>query len=211
MFKHVIWDFDGTLFDTYPFFMSALRQALARHGIEEDARVMMEKFMDCEGAALEYFGHKHGLGEELRRDYHTIKAAEDLSLIRPFPGAREACEGVLAAGARNYILTHRDNTALDIVGMCGMESLFCEIVTSVSGFKRKPDPESVRYLMARHGMRPRETLIVGDRELEVELARNAGVSSCFFANGDARCTTQPDYTVTALGDGQLLDIVRGVR
>ena len=47
MLKHVIWDFDGTLFDTYPFFMSALSRALKLRGIAADARVMMAKFMDC--------------------------------------------------------------------------------------------------------------------------------------------------------------------
>ena len=56
-------------------------------------------------------------------------------------------------------------------------------------------------------VRPDETLIVGDRELEVQLARNAGVRSCFFANGDARCVTPPDYTVRELA--AVIDIVRG--
>ena len=207
MFRHVIWDFDGTLFDTYPFFMSALSRALERRGIAADARVMMAKFMDCERAALDYYCMRHGLGEDFRRDYFAIKAAENLSLIRQFPGAEAACRGVISAGGRNYILTHRDGSALGIVEMCGMGGLFCEIVTSDSGFPRKPDPAGAMYLMAKHSMRPDETLIVGDRELEVQLARNAGVRSCFFANGDARCVTPPDYTVRELA--AVIDIVRG--
>ena len=101
MLKHVIWDFDGTLFDTYPFFMSALSRALKLRGIAADARVMMAKFMDCERAALDYYCMRHGLGEDFRRDYFAIKAAEDLSLIRPFPGAEAACRGVISAGGRN--------------------------------------------------------------------------------------------------------------
>ena len=118
---------------------------------------------------------------------------------------------MLKAGARNFILTHRDDSAKQIVAFSGMSDLFTEIVTSDNGFKRKPDPEGVNYLIAKYAMNPAETMIVGDRELEVELGRSAGIVSCFFNNGDARCLTQPDYTINSLDDGQLIAIVEGRR
>ena len=62
MIKNVIWDFDGTLFNSYPYLAGALKDALAMHGIEEDLNAIIEKFMDCERAALEFFGAKYGMG-----------------------------------------------------------------------------------------------------------------------------------------------------
>lgn len=211
MIKNVIWDFDGTLFNSYPYLAGALKDALAMHGIEENLNAIIEKFMDCERAALEFFGAKYGMGEELRRDYFKCKTEGNLTTILPFPGAKAACESVLKAGARNFILTHRDDSAKQIVAFSGMSDLFTEIVTSDNGFKRKPDPEGVNYLIAKYAMNPAETMIVGDRELEVELGRSAGIVSCFFNNGDARCLTQPDYTINSLDDGQLIAIVEGRR
>ena len=35
MFKHVIWDFDGTLFDTYPVMAKIFKELLEKEGIEE--------------------------------------------------------------------------------------------------------------------------------------------------------------------------------
>ena len=63
MIKNVIWDFDGTLFNSYPYLAGALKDALAMHGIEEDLNAIIEKSMDCERAALEFFSAKYGMGE----------------------------------------------------------------------------------------------------------------------------------------------------
>ena len=35
MYKHIIWDFDGTLFDTYPVMGSIFKRMLEEEGIEE--------------------------------------------------------------------------------------------------------------------------------------------------------------------------------
>lgn len=35
--KNYIWDFDGTLFDTYPVMLDALQQTIVKHGIQYDA------------------------------------------------------------------------------------------------------------------------------------------------------------------------------
>lgn len=207
MMRHVIWDFDGTLFDTYPYLAEALGQALELHGAHEERTAIAERFMDCESAAIAHFADKYALGEQLRRDYFECKRRGDLSMVRPFPGAREACQAVIDAGGHNYILTHRDDTARDIVAMCGMSGLFREIVTSANGFPRKPDPTAIRYLMERYGMDGSETMIVGDRELEVELGRRAGIVSCFFDNGTARCDTRPDITVRSLSE--IADMAKG--
>ena len=41
MIKNVIWDFDGTLFNSYPYLAGALKDALAMHGIEEDLNAII--------------------------------------------------------------------------------------------------------------------------------------------------------------------------
>ena len=208
MIRNVIWDFDGTLFNSYPFMTGALKQALEMNGCTESVDALIEKFMINERVAIEFFAHKHSIDvQKLRADYFACSAKGDLSVIKPFPGAKEALQGVIASGGRNYILTHRNDTANTIVEINGMSHFFTEIVTADNGFKRKPDPESIFYLMDKYSMRSDETMIVGDRELEVELGRNAKVVSCFFNNGDARCTSVPDYTINALNDGGFMSIV----
>ena len=40
-YRHLIWDFDGTLFDTYPRICRAYQKALADAGIAEEEGVLL--------------------------------------------------------------------------------------------------------------------------------------------------------------------------
>ena len=48
-------------------------------------------------------------------------------------------------------------------------NLFTEILTSQSGFARKPDPEAAMYLMEKYGLEPEKTYYIGDRSLILTL------------------------------------------
>lgn len=43
MFKHVIWDFDGTLFDTYPVMAKIFKDLLEKENIEEPIDEIVKK------------------------------------------------------------------------------------------------------------------------------------------------------------------------
>ena len=58
--------------------------------------------------------------------------------------------------------------------------IFEEIITGADGFERKPSPEALQYLMAKHNLSQADTVYVGDRTLDVECAQNAGISSILY-------------------------------
>lgn len=205
MIKHVIWDFDGTLFDSYPGMVNAFLRALKKYGIEAKYDEVLKLFLNSEKTAVQYYQKRFLLGEELIEVYQDEKSHIDLSSMLPFPYAKEVCQRIKEAGRYNYILTHRGSTTYDILRKNGMVELFTEIVTKDNQFARKPDPEAIYYLLDRYQIHPKEAMIVGDREIEILLGQKAKVKTCFYESGNREPELQADYRVKSLEE--VLDIM----
>ena len=198
MIKHVIWDFDGTLFDSYPGMVNAFLRALKKYGIEAKYDEVLKLFLNSEKTAVQYYQNQFLLGEELTEVYQDEKSHIDLSSMLPFPYAKEVCQRIKEAGRYNYILTHRGSTTYDILRKNGMVELFTEIVTKDNQFARKPDPEAIYYLLDKYQIHPKEAMIVGDREIEILLGQKAKVKTCFYESGNREPELQADYRVKSL-------------
>ena len=198
MIKHVIWDFDGTLFDSYPGMVNAFLRALKKYGIEAKYDEVLKLFLNSEKTAVQYYQKRFLLGEELIEVYQDEKSHIDLSSMLPFPYAKEVCQRIKEAGRYNYILTHRGSTTYDILRKNGMVELFTEIVTKDNQFARKPDPEAIYYLLDKYQIHPKEAMIVGDREIEILLGQKAKVKTCFYESGNREPELQADYRVKSL-------------
>ena len=100
MIKNIIWDFDGTLFDTYPAIVQAILDVLEeKYAIKYDAdRVldMVKKttYYCIDQISREYKLDKDNIGEEIRQQYYEVSAIEQ----KPFPGVKEVCRCVFEKG-----------------------------------------------------------------------------------------------------------------
>ena len=198
MIKHIIWDFDGTLFDSYPGMVNAFLRALKKYEVEAEYDEVLKLFLNSEKTAVQYYQKRFLLGEELIEVYQDEKSHIDLSNMLPFPYAKEVCQRIKEAGRYNYILTHRGSTTYDILRKNGMVELFTEIVTKDNQFARKPDPEAIYYLLDKYQIHPKEAMIVGDREIEILLGQKAKVKTCFYESGNREPELQADYRVKSL-------------
>lgn len=205
MIKHIIWDFDGTLFDSYPGMVNAFLRALKKYEVEAEYDEVLKLFLNSEKTAVQYYQNQFLLGEELTEVYQDEKSHIDLSNMLPFPYAKEVCQRIKEAGRYNYILTHRGSTTYDILRKNGMVELFTEIVTKDNQFARKPDPEAIYYLLDKYQIHPKEAMIVGDREIEILLGQKAKVKTCFYESGNREPELQADYRVKSLEE--VLDIM----
>jgi len=78
----------------------------------------------------------------------------------------------------------------------GLESYFTEILTSQSGFVRKPSSEAATYLLDKYQLYPEKTYYIGDRTLDVEFAQNSGIQSINFLDS----TYERNHRIQALAD-----------
>jgi phosphoglycolate phosphatase len=91
-------------------------------------------------------------------------------------------------------------------GICeglGMADYFLRIYGGDSFSMKKPDPHGLRTLMEETGASPEETVMIGDSQVDVETARNAGAWSigCAFGFGpQTLMETKPDILVDRASD-----------
>ena len=173
-YRHYIWDFDGTLFDSYPHAAAALCATLARFGRAADPE-QVRRWMQVSFATA--FSAVHLTDEELAC-FKTLHGDADFPPpVVPFPQAEPTLRALAARGARHCLYTHsRARVSVGYLARFGMDSLFEDFMTPDDpAFTRKPDPGALRALLKRQGIPPGEAAMVGDREIDMRSARAAGI------------------------------------
>jgi len=198
-FRYLLWDFDGTLFDTYPPLVRATERALADLGLSEPRqeieRLLSITLADCVTTLAE----RHSLdADELDAritDYYRQAPVQEMP---PFPGAIQVCERLIASGGANYLFTHRTRPSLmRLLDGHGVAGLFADCLTVEDGYPRKPDPAGFIALLDKHALPRDEVLAVGDRDLDILAGQGAGVRTCLF-NAQPLPGIQPDFQIGAL-------------
>ena len=110
----------------------------------------------------------------------------------PMPGVAQVLRTICAGGRHNYIFTHRRVSETSAyLQKNDLDGCFREIVAPENGFAGKPAPDAVLYLMQKYHMAPAETVMVGDREIDLGSGRNAGVRTahlvCALAPEELAC------------------------
>lgn len=196
-YDNVIWDFDGTLFDTYPAMCRDLRLTMERLGFFFTGEELLERFTVSRGAVLAYCAERTGMtAQEVDKVYRAWVAEHGQPQAYPFPGVPEFLARFQAAGGRNFVFTHRSGSVHDYLAGAGLTAYFTEVTSAGTTFARKPDPAGNLYLMEKYGLDPRRTLAVGDRELDILAGKRAGADACLFSEGPG--DTAADYVIADL-------------
>lgn len=175
-----IWDFDGTLFDTYSQIAEDLQAALHDLGVRISLKEVYALAKVSISSAVGRLSARYGLGGALLERYEEYARRPELPLIVPYPGAREACEKIVARGGRNCLYTHRGVSAMRLLERFDFARLFCGGVTKEDGFPRKPAPDAIVYLLRSFSARSAESVIIGDRDIDIDAGANAGIEGCLF-------------------------------
>jgi phosphoglycolate phosphatase-like HAD superfamily hydrolase len=200
MYGHVIWDFDGTLFDTYPSMVGALAYALEKRGHAVDEAEILSLMKVSAGVALSSYMEKYGYGDDFLAEYRARRRAIELDASRPYPGAAALLGEIVARGGYNYILTHRGDTLFPMLERHGLLPLFRECLTARSGFPRKPDPAGICYLIEKYDMPTGGALMVGDRELDILSGKGAGIATCDYWDGSGPRVDAADFVARDFGE-----------
>lgn len=200
LFRDYIWDFDGTLYDSYPRMIKAYRKVLSTLGfdIQEDELLKKAK-VSLRSAAIGFAEALNiDISELMRKmvDYERSVAEP----LEPYPGAREVCEAIVANGGRNFLYTHRNLGAREALEYSGMLHLFTDLVTSEDNFPNKPAPDAILSLIEKHGIDQARAVMVGDRNIDIEAGLNAGIEGCLFDAGGFYDDYEVKYRVHALSE-----------
>lgn len=176
-----IWDLDGTLLDSYEAILSGIEETFGQFSIPYDKEMVREFILKYSVQdLLVQVAEERKLDVEVLNQVRAQSLAEKNAQVVLLPGAREVLVWADDAGIQQFVYTHKGDNALTILRDLGLESYFTEILTSQSGFARKPNPEAADYLLDKYQLNPEKTYYIGDRTLDVEFAQNSGIQSLNF-------------------------------
>ena len=184
-YRHWFWDFDGTLFNTYPRICRALQKSLADAGIFEDVDVIMPVLKVTLETAAKHFAEPHGIdAQKILEGYHLHSEEEDMSTMRAYPGMHDFLVAVKSLGGANYLYTHRGESVFKALKSENLEALFSDMVTGLDGFPPKPAPDALKYLIVKHHLNPSECVMVGDRVIDLRAGLNSNMNAiCLDPDG----------------------------
>ena len=192
-----IWDLDGTLLDSYEAILSGIEETFAQFSIPYDKEKVREFILKYSVQdLLVQVAEERNLDAEVLNQVRAQSLSEKNAQVVLMPGAREVLAWADETGIQQFVYTHKGDNAFAILRDLGLESYFTEILTSQSGFARKPSPEAAFYLLDKYQLNPDKTYYIGDRTLDVEFAQNSGIQSINFLES----SYEGNHEIQALAD-----------
>ena len=192
-----IWDLDGTLLDSYEAILSGIEETFGQFAIPYDKEKVREFILKYSVQdLLVQVAEERKLDVEVLNQVRAQSLAEKNAQVVLMPGARDVLAWAEESGIQQFVYTHKGDNALTILRDLDLESYFTEILTSQSGFARKPSSEAATYLIDKHQLNPDNTYYIGDRTLDVEFAQNSGIQSLNFLES----TYEGNHRIQALAD-----------
>lgn len=173
-----IWDLDGTLLDSYEAILAGIQETYEQYKLPYDREEVKQFILRYSVKdLLVRDADKYGLDSDELNRVRATSLKEKNTQIPLMAGAREILAWTAEKGIQNFVYTHKSDNAFQVLEDLGVRHHFTEILTSDSGFARKPSPEALLFLIEKYGLDKENTYYIGDRMLDVETAVNAGIHS----------------------------------
>ena len=178
MKNYVLFDFDGTVFDSAEGITKSVQYALGKMGIEAE----FNELMCFAGPPLdEMFSLRYSMSPEqahraveLYRERYTPVGWAECS---PFPGMHELMGRLHARGIRIAVATSKPRIfAQRILEKYDMQDDFDLVCGSELDGTRGQKWEVIQYALSQFGISPDEAIMVGDRKYDVIGAKKCGLA-----------------------------------
>ena len=212
--KAVIWDLDGTLLNTLDDLAASVNAALAMNGMPlrstEDVRAFVGNGIRNLMMRAVPGGEANPAFDKALEDFTRHYGAHSRDRTRPYDGILEMLDKLSAAGVKHAIVSNKIDFAVKELSRAYFGERMCAAIGDDPSRARKPAPDSVFAAMREMGVTAQETVYVGDSDVDVLTARNAGVpcvavlwgfrdDACLRAAGAERLAHTPDELREIIG------------
>ncbi|MFZ0311139.1 MAG: HAD-IA family hydrolase [Candidatus Korobacteraceae bacterium] len=191
--KLVLFDLDGTLIDSEHDLAASVNAMLAKYGRKQLPMEVIGTYIG-DGAPMLI---RRALGDPADREflqealnYFLLHYREHkLDSTREYAGIQSALKqigGWDGLSRKLAVLTNKPvRVSRDILAGLGLAGSFFQVYGGNSFETKKPDPLGANTLMKEAGAAPEETVMVGDSQVDILTARNAGLWSVGVTYGFA--------------------------
>lgn len=193
-FKSIIFDLDGTLVDTLEDISRAVNHAL------DDFRFpvhLKEAYLSMIGKgwrnlctqALPAKSRTDAMVQSVYETSYKYYEESPTAFSRPYPGILDLLTELQRAKIKIAVLTNKpDSLAKMIVADLFPARTFSFVYGERKGIPRKPDPAAVWNMLVELDSAPRENILIGDSEVDIETAKAASCHAVAVTWGFRDCS-----------------------
>lgn len=178
-YKAIIWDLDGTLLDTLQDLYLSVNHALRQHNMPERTLEEVRQFVGNGVRRLMELSVPGGETNPQFEDtfatfkrYYVLHCQDNTGL---YPGIKATLEALKAKGYRMAVVSNKLQAGVTEL----YETYFKDTIEIAIGerpeVRRKPQADMVHLALRQLGVSASEAVYVGDSEVDVATARNAGL------------------------------------
>ena len=178
--KAVLFDMDGTILDTLDDLADSVNRSLAEFSLPPVAASVVSRNLGNGAAYL--IRHcvpedtPDVLYERILAFYKPWYDAHCRIKTRPYEGIPELMRELKAQGLRLAIISNKPDPAVQELAAFFFPGLAEIVVGESPSIRRKPSPDTVLEAVSRMGLAVGDCVYVGDSEVDIETARNAGMA-----------------------------------
>lgn len=178
-YKAVLFDLDGTLLDTLDDLTDSVNFAMDGMGWKRRERSEVRLFLgNGIRRLMELCSPKDISDDEFERAFGLFKEHYDRhnqDKTKPYEGVPEVMARLKEKGIKMAIVSNKVGSAVDMLYDKFFKEYADLAVGDMPGFKRKPAPDSCDWAIKRLGVDKSEVVYVGDSEVDLATAKNAGL------------------------------------
>lgn len=192
MYKHIVFDVDGTLINT---------EYAVLHSLQDTLKEMLNKTYEL--SDLEFV---LGItGEAAIKQLGIVDIDETVDLwnknlnryknsVCVFDGIKDLLQKLSSEYELGIVTSKTKAEFEEEVAHFGLNQYFGVIICADATQKHKPNPEPLLKYMELANAKPEETLYIGDSVYDMQCAKSAGVDFAFAKWGNRRQNIEAKYT-----------------
>ncbi|MCI8649090.1 MAG: HAD family hydrolase [Anaerotruncus sp.] len=187
MIRLVIFDLDGTLLNTLDDLAAAGNHVLAEHGMPTHP---VEAFKIFVGDGIRKLVERmcppdtnEEMLVQLHQEYNRWYGTHSEDQTRPYPGIIELLDQLLKRGVHTAVLSNKPHPIARALCPRYFGDRLMLVHGQREGFPRKPDRALVDEILQLTGTSAAQCLYVGDSGVDMQTAKNSGVTALGAAWG----------------------------
>lgn len=172
-----VFDLDGTILNTAEDLADAVNYGLKKNGLETYSTEEVLKMVGngVKNLVLRAIGDKKELFDACFKDFKEYYSAHYAVKTYAYNGVKEALLSLKNSGFTLGVLSNKYDAAVKGLAEIYYGDIFDFVSGEKEGTPRKPDPTSLNDMIKLCGAEKKHTVYIGDSDVDVKTADNAGV------------------------------------
>lgn len=186
-YKAVLYDMDGTVLDTLMDLVNAVNHTMEHFGLPQRSTKEIMGFLG--NGARNLISSAAGEDpanpktDELLAYYTPWYNSHSQIYTAPYPGIVELMQELKAMGVKQAVISNKQDSAVKPLAAHYFPGLLESALGESETVKKKPNPDAVLAALEELGVSRQEALYVGDSEVDVQTAINAGIDCAAVSYG----------------------------